>query len=140
MDWQRALDEVVARTGHERFRALCADSNPDAAQRAAYRDTVLRMAGGAPAADPEANPTAYPSWGEQAANFAGAVGRAAAAAVRGEDVLVPDAEYEERLATCRACEFFDAGAGRCRACGCITVAKARLATERCPKRKWPGES
>jgi hypothetical protein len=42
MNWETALDLAVARTGHERFRVLCAPSWPD---HAAYRQLVLRMAG-----------------------------------------------------------------------------------------------
>jgi len=45
MTWQEALDTVVARTGHERFRWLCSDDNPDAVQREGYRGVVLGLAG-----------------------------------------------------------------------------------------------
>lgn len=42
MNWETALDLVIARTGHERFRVLCADAWPD---HAGYRRLVLHMAG-----------------------------------------------------------------------------------------------
>lgn len=40
------LNKVVAATGHERFRWLVSDANPDEAQRGAYRDTVAMLAEG----------------------------------------------------------------------------------------------
>ncbi|WP_422923985.1 DUF6171 family protein [Singulisphaera sp. PoT] len=42
--------------------------------------------------------------------------------------------YRERLATCATCEFHTGV--RCRVCGCITAAKARLLHERCPANRW----
>lgn len=44
MMWQEALEIVVARTRHERYRELCSDDNPDAEQRDAYRTGVIEMA------------------------------------------------------------------------------------------------
>jgi hypothetical protein len=78
----------------------------------------------------------YPPLLDQAGNFAGAVGRAVAAAVRGEPVKVPADVLEGRKATCRACPRFDAAAGRCTLCGCYTAVKLTLATEACPEGKW----
>lgn len=51
------LEAVIARTGHERFRALTSDSNPDVGQRERYRGLVASLASGAsppsaPAFDP----------------------------------------------------------------------------------------
>lgn len=49
---------------------------------------------------------------------------------------------EQRRATCRACEHWDAdaflGTGRCRKCGC-GGAKLRLPHEKCPVGKWAPE-
>jgi hypothetical protein len=42
MDWRESLEIVVARTGHERYRALCADDHP---QHAEYRRLVVRLVG-----------------------------------------------------------------------------------------------
>jgi hypothetical protein len=47
--WEQALEIVVARTGHERFRTLCTADWPTHLD---YRRTVLRMAGMLPA-EPE---------------------------------------------------------------------------------------
>ena len=44
MTLDEALDIVIARTKHERFRWLCSDDNPDAEQRAGYRRHVLALA------------------------------------------------------------------------------------------------
>jgi hypothetical protein len=55
--------------------------------------------------------------------------------------LAPKEIRSERLATCKACEYFDPtgnlGLGQCRApgCGCTKV-KAALLSSRCPKAKW----
>ena len=43
--------------------------------------------------------------------------------------------YRARLAACTACEMFTGV--RCRVCGCISAAKARLPHENCPAAKWP---
>ena len=42
-----------------------------------------------------------------------------------------------RTKICRGCEFFDPQFGQCKACSCIIALKAQLATEKCPKGKWP---
>ena len=54
MSWESALDCVVARTGHERFRQLCSDASPG---HAGYRRLMIRMAGGN-VADPAPIPLA----------------------------------------------------------------------------------
>ena len=53
LDWNAALEIVVAKTKHERYRWLCSDECPDAA---AYRGTVLRLAGMAPPPAPPKSP------------------------------------------------------------------------------------
>ncbi|SIO36789.1 Tetratricopeptide repeat-containing protein [Singulisphaera sp. GP187] len=47
---------------------------------------------------------------------------------------VPLEIYRARLATCSQCEMFTGV--RCRVCGCISAAKARLPHEDCPAGKW----
>ncbi|AGA25731.1 tetratricopeptide repeat protein [Singulisphaera acidiphila] len=60
----------------------------------------------------------------------------AAAAFAGSGFkTVPLEVYQARLATCMPCEMFTGV--RCRVCGCITAAKARLPHEDCPAGKWP---
>lgn len=39
-----------------------------------------------------------------------------------------------RLETCKACEHFKGGF--CGKCGCVMIAKARMATAKCPDGKW----
>jgi hypothetical protein len=46
MTVDEAIDVVIARSGHAAYRALCAEDNPDRAQRDAYRKIVLRRARG----------------------------------------------------------------------------------------------
>lgn len=133
MEWTEALDLVVARTGHERYRVLCAADHPD---HEIHRRRAIEKATGL-VARPEPQ---YPSLFRQAANLAGAAVRAVGAAVRGEPVRAPDAVIEQRAAICLPCEFNGErrvpGRIRCTKCGC-GGAKLTLATEACPVGKWP---
>ncbi len=45
-----------------------------------------------------------------------------------------DAEYEKRLAVCKACERLNEGT--CSACGCYVELRAAAAAGRCPYRLW----
>lgn len=47
----------------------------------------------------------------------------------------PAEALRARLAACEGCEHHTGV--RCRACGCVTSAKARLLHERCPAGRWP---
>lgn len=49
MTWQDALELEVARSGHHRYRELCADGHPD---HEAWRARLLARAGGAPVPPP----------------------------------------------------------------------------------------
>jgi len=57
--------------------------------------------------------------------------------------VVSGETYNERLETCRDCaawrEEARLGLGRCLACDCTRL-KLWLATEHCPRRKWPAEA
>jgi hypothetical protein len=58
MTWQQALDEIVSRTRHERYRELCADDWPG---HEAWRAEMLRLAGEPPTLPPlPDNPTPAP--------------------------------------------------------------------------------
>ncbi len=54
--------------------------------------------------------------------------------------IAPKEVYHNRLDECKACPHWDSEAlgntGQCKICGCSTVAKLRLATEKCPIGKW----
>lgn len=39
--WEGALETVVGRMGHDRYRWLCSDANPDDEARAAYRRLMV---------------------------------------------------------------------------------------------------
>jgi hypothetical protein len=47
--WQSALECVIARTRHERYRVLCSDAWPD---HSGYRRLMLRLAAGGKINDP----------------------------------------------------------------------------------------
>lgn len=52
-------------------------------------------------------------------------------------VILDEETVQERLAACEKCEFFDPAIRQCNACTCLVDLKAQLATEKCPKRRWP---
>lgn len=68
--------------------------------------------------------------------FAGAVFRLLTAWVKKKEILTTQEVDDERQATCRACEFFEADSQQCRVCTCFIQIKASLAEEKCPKKKW----
>lgn len=68
------------------------------------------------------------------------VGSAAVKSAKSGFKMVTNAQYEERTNICKSCEFWNPKAfnntGQCTKCGCSTVAKLKLATEKCPIDKW----
>ena len=134
MDWRDALDIVVERTKHQRFRWMCSDDNPNDNHRIKCRERMIAEATGAA--------QSYPSPLELAGNVAGAIGRAVSAVMHGQPVLVTPEAKAARLAICEACPEFDPAQRRCRAagCGCFVDVKSGFATEACPIGKWPAVS
>lgn len=142
MNWKECLDFVVEKTRHVRYVELCSESDPN------HEVWRLRMcekaaAFGADVGEVAAVPmgavstgtgsvVAYPSLAKQATNFLGAMGRAAVAAVTGEQVIVSDEVFAARFEECKKCEKFDPKQERCSACGCAYRKKLALATESCP--------
>jgi hypothetical protein len=120
MTYVEALDIVVARTRHERFRELCADGHPD---HGAWRAEMIRRAGGV---------EAYPSLVTQA----GSALKAAAGFIASGGAVVTREEHDRRRGICGACEHLDAARDRCRKCGCFLAAKPWMAREHCPIQKW----
>lgn len=57
--------------------------------------------------------------------------------IRGYEVLTPIGAQMTRLEICGNCIFLDPDKGVCKVCGCDVDAKTALASEACPKRKWP---
>lgn len=123
MDWIEAVEIEIARSKHERWRALTAESHPD---HAIHRARVVAIATGN-------TPATYPSLTRQAGNALAAAGRVTRAFVRNEPVKVPAPIYYHRLEICQACPHNgEAPHGmRCKKCGCGGM-KLELATEACP--------
>jgi uncharacterized paraquat-inducible protein A len=71
-----------------------------------------------------------------ARNVTASLGRLVAGAVTGKGVVQEKTGQEQRLAICRACEFFRASDERCSRCGCYLAVKTYLKAERCPVGKW----
>jgi hypothetical protein len=126
MEWFEAVDVMVTRTGHERFRWLCSEENPDEGQRDGYRYQVVAMATGTP---PEP-----PGLFRKAVNLARATAEHVAAGLH----RLSDEDSQARLNICFHCEMFR---GRsCAICGCNMVEKVYWAEQRCPHPdgdRWP---
>jgi hypothetical protein len=121
MNLSQAIDIVVARTGHERFRELTDPAHP--AYDPAYAPWIMAQAG----ASPEG-----PGLLRKAANLAGAV-------VEHVRAGLPTADAETaaaRLATCRGCDKFDAARMACNLCGCQMAVKVTWLEQKCPIEKW----
>jgi hypothetical protein len=117
MTLDEALDIVVSRTGHQHFRVLCREDNPDTWQRDGYRRKVLQLAEGGLA-----------SLIQKAASLTVAMVEATASGFE----PVPEAEAERRQGICDACEYHEARDNTCKSCGCYLAIKTKLAVWRCP--------
>lgn len=71
------------------------------------------------------------SYAQAAVGFAKSMAKAIEAGMP----LVSDAVYGQRVGVCHGCGEFNHF--QCRICKCLIWAKAKLATEDCPKRLWP---
>ena len=69
-------------------------------------------------------------------NAAKAVGRVAEALVNGDAVTVSSFKRRARLQVCATCPALNKE-GQCDDCTCFVSLKSRLATETCPRGKWP---
>ncbi len=66
-----------------------------------------------------------------------AAARAAKQVVQNKPLTVSQATVDQRITICRGCEFFDPQTQQCKVCTCFVPLKAQLATEKCPKGRWP---
>lgn len=63
------------------------------------------------------------------------VARTTWAKLRGYEILATPGERDERLDQCDWCDELSQSQ-QCRVCSCFVLAKAALALESCPKKKW----
>lgn len=126
---EQALEIVVSRTKHERFRHLCREDNPDLEQRDRYRDMVRRMAEGASIPPP---PKALPPARKMMATAAIAAAGFAASGFK----LASKDERDRRKSICSACPEYSGEKGRCLKCGCFINLKSRIEAEKCPIGRW----
>lgn len=124
MNLSEALDIVVARTGHERFRALCDPADP--AYDPAYPAYIIARA----------EQDEPPGWLEKAGNFIAAVGAHVATGMH----TVDEETLRARLAICEGCDRYEPANDVCRICGCRMSVKASWAEQECPIGKWPAET
>ncbi len=52
----------------------------------------------------------------------------------GKDIRVSEKAYQNRLDTCRQCDYLNEGT--CNACGCYVELRAAAKTGKCPYKKW----
>jgi len=70
-------------------------------------------------------------------NAVKAAARVVSATARRAPLAVSQQTVDLRIKICAGCEFFDAQSRQCKVCTCFVPLKAQLATEKCPKGKWP---
>jgi hypothetical protein len=153
MEWQEALEIVIAKTKHEAYRKACADENP---QAEIWRHRMLVKAGQEPhngngqefqfpaqivsqneqSSQHGSTDVSNPSLLTQAVNVVGAATRVVTAIATGRDIKVPSHIYTQRTIICKSCEHYDCECDKCKICGCYRL-KRELATEKCPIDKWP---
>jgi hypothetical protein len=160
MSWEADLELVINRTKHERYRQLCADDHPDheiwrarmiekakqpwiiehsitpkiiepdGTKRDSSHEEIEQIRAARIAGDIARRAVPAMTWGQKAAGFLGAAGRAVQAGWNGRPVLAPKDEIEARMNLCKACEHLKGH--RCGICSCFVVAKTQLAGEQCP--------
>jgi len=124
MTYNEALDIVIAKTKHERFRWLCSEENPE---HNIWRNKIIELAGGKPD---------YPSKIQMLKNVAGTMGDVMKSVAQGKPLQASEEEYNRRKAICKDCPFFVLAHERCSKCGCYMKAKASLQAAKCPENKW----
>tara|TARA_R110001583_G_scaffold166635_5_gene319398 strand:+ start:1217 stop:1618 length:402 start_codon:yes stop_codon:yes gene_type:complete len=50
--------------------------------------------------------------------------------------FVSNEVYKDRMAICKACNFYQSLLGNCSICKCFVKVKSRLAPQSCPKKFW----
>lgn len=70
-------------------------------------------------------------------NAVKAVGRAVSAVARRAPLAVSQETVNLRTKICHGCSFYNPHFDQCKVCTCVISFKAQLATEKCPKGKWP---
>lgn len=105
------------------FRSYCESGDPIKRMHVLNRS---RIAAGDPAT------LRVPGLLQRAASLGKAIVYHVAAGLPGAD----DETVESRLATCQACEKYDADRRVCKACGCFLDVKICWAEQKCPLGKW----
>lgn len=78
----------------------------------------------------------YPSLPDQGKNLAKFTFQLVKKALQGGALMVSPEVKEQRLETCRTCEWYDPDQVRCKHCGCFLEEKATFALDSCPIGKW----
>lgn len=84
-------------------------------------------------------PPKSPRMFRKALNYGGHLRRRIAAALKGQENLLPPQAVQERLDICAGCPTLIGGVRECAGCGCPVDEKAKYVTEHCWDWKWPGD-
>jgi len=57
--------------------------------------------------------------------------------IQRKQVFVAPEVVRKRMSACYMCPDFDSEGEQCKICSCFVRLKAELATEKCPKHRWP---
>jgi hypothetical protein len=63
--------------------------------------------------------------------------RVVGALFKRKPVFVAPEVVRKRMSACYMCPDFDSEGEQCKICSCFVRLKAELATEKCPKHRWP---
>jgi hypothetical protein len=83
--------------------------------------------------------TDYPSLPEQGKNLAQFTFEVVKQAFTSNSVFVSSEIKQQRLDTCKQCEYYDSRQIRCKHCGCFLEYKTNFALDSCPIDKWSVE-
>lgn len=122
MKWTEAIELVIARTAHERYRELCHESHPEHEQ---WREIVVRRA---------QDQSGLPPLRTQAANLGQSLWSWAVSGFS----MASDEEFSRRITICESCEHWLPEERRCGKCACYMDVKALIKTSHCPLEppKW----
>lgn len=81
-------------------------------------------------------PKELPPVVDMAKGFMGSAKDVLGGIINGEGLTVTEQVYNERMASCKGCEFFRQEDKRCTQCGCFMEAKTRFKKTYCPIHKW----
>ena len=78
----------------------------------------------------------FPSLSDQTKNITKLIQDVILDAVKGNKIFASDELKEQRMTTCKGCEYFHEEQVRCKECGCFLEDKTSYSASVCPIHKW----